>query len=289
MQPKWNNFFANQYSSNEWRCVKWSIIPYILLLAIYFILTLQGTPVIQNICAYVNCGLLTSLPLKLIGIFCIGICSVLYLFEIRMIAVLSALTIFSFLIFSFAESVGVKSEYGLFVLLFLSQLVAYIRNKRNPATNLQKERIQFPLQFLAAAYTLAAISKLHTSGFGWFTENAESFGLLIYKEYSSVYYSTGDISALHNGISIASWVLQHPVITKCLLLFSLLTELFAIILITGKRNAFFYSLLLLGMHLGIYFTMNLVVLPFVVLLVVLAINPGYLIYIAISKNKPYSR
>lgn len=285
MQLRWNDFFANRYTPTEWQCVKWSLVPYILFLTVYFLISLQGRPVIHNVCSYINCDLITILPFKLIGIISICICIGLYLLEIQMIATLSVLTLLTFFIFSFAESVGIKSEYGLFVITFFAQLVAYVRNKHNPATNLYTERIQFPLQFLAGAYTLAAISKLQTSGLAWFTENAQAFGLLVYKEYSSIYYSTGDITALNNGTDIASWVLLHPGITNLVLLSGLLIELFAFVLITGKRNAFFYSLLLLTMHIGIYFTMHLVVLPFVILLMVLAINPCYLIFTAASTNK----
>ncbi len=268
-------FIKQHYTDLEWTCIKWTLMPLVAGIAIYIVQNLSFHVIHENLCSYIDCSFVAQVPFNYLATATIVVLGVLYALELKMLWTLPILCVVCVLVFSYAESLGMKGEYGLFSLFFLAQFIAYLRHHLNSTTDLKTERIQFPLQILAAAYTLSAISKLQTSGLGWVNDNAESFGLLVFREYLSAFSTTGDIQYAISGGNISSYLLEHLWMIKIILGLSVLLEGCSFILITGKRNASRYAILLIAMHIGIYLTMNLVLYTIVVSMVALTINPIY--------------
>src|ERR1043165_6650696 len=224
---KLTDFLNRGYSNLEWTGIKWSLVPLMMIILCYAIPDFRGAIIHENICSYIDCSYAIKLPY--VGLAIAGGLGLMYLFEVAMLVCLPLLAVVSFYLFSYLEAVGLKGEYGLFSLTFLSQFIAYVRHKRNPATDLATERVHFPLQLIAAAYVLSAISKLWVSGLGWFNENAVNFAVQIYREYSSSYASSGQIAFEGLARDYSSFILQNVWLIKLLLGFCVLIEACAFI------------------------------------------------------------
>ena len=171
-------------------------------------------------------------------------------------------------------------------LVFFAQSMAYILDHYKNGSRLATNRVQFSLQAVAAVYTLAAISKINASGIHWLTD-APYLSLQILKSFSFEYVTTGDTTYLNQGIAKASWVLQHPFITRFLLGSSLVLESLSLIMITGKKRALIYGILLLSMHLGIKWAMNISFESISLPMVTFCLNPLYLVYLTTQKLKTH--
>ena len=271
-----NSFWGNTYTAAEWTCIKITIIPLVVLVAIYSIWHFQFNAILQeNICSYINCTYMVKTPVNYILTAAILLAATLYIFEKMMLIATGLLTLLSLLVFSYTESLGIKGEYGLFTVIFAAQFVAYLIHYIKPGFNLKYNRVQFSLQLLAAAYVLSGIAKFSYGGIYWAENNAPNFAAQIYREYYSAYATTGNIFYAAKGAMYSGWLVEHIWILKLLLALTVILETGAILLITGKRNAFIYGSVLLLLHIGIYITMNIVLLTIVVTLLALTINPVY--------------
>lgn len=280
-----NNSKENSYSGTEWFCIKITLIPLVIVIAFYSIWQLQFDSILQeNICSYVNCTYIVKAPVNYLLTAAILLSAILYVFEKLMIFSLSMLTVLSFIIFSYTESVGISGEYGLFTVIFAVQLIAYVYHHFNPGSNLPYNRIQFSLQLLAAAYTLSALAKLSAGGMGWFSHYATNFAAQTFREYNSAYVSTGHAGYYAKGVAYSTFLLQHAWITKTLLALTVVIEGGALVLITGKRNAFIYGILLTAFHIGIFITMNIVLFTLVVSVTAFTVNPLHLGYLLLKNS-----
>jgi hypothetical protein len=157
--------------------------------------------------------------------------------------------------------------------VFFVQALAYYRNN----STLSEERIQFPIQIIAAGYMLAAISKLSEAGLHWVTDSPR-ISLQILKGYSYTYFNTGDITAYKLGMARAAFITQHKAMVEIVCGISLFLELFAWIAVKNKRTAFVYGLLLLAMHVGIFYFLNVFIGAVFYPMLVFMVNPLYLLY-----------
>ena len=216
-------------------------------------------------------------------IFLIGACllAILYMAEKWMTATTFLMFLLSLVLFSLEESNGILNRRGLFTAIFLAQCVAYFRN----TGQLKEERVQFPVQIIAAGYVLAGISKIRESGFQWFTQ-APMVSIQILKGYSYAYFNTGDIRQFEKGIKHANFILEHAFLAKALLGFSLFLELFAWIGVRNKQTTFIYGLTLAAMHLGIWYFMNILIGAIVYPMLIFMVNPLYLLYLLFRKLWP---
>ena len=163
-------------------------------------------------------------------------------------------------------------------MIFLVQWIAYIKN----GPNLNTERIQYAVQIIAAGYMLAAFSKLSQSGLGWIS-SAPMASLQVLKNFAFSYFDSGNINDLNTGVNMANFVLNHYIIAKMLLGFSLFTELFAWVAIRNKFGALLYGILLTCMHFGIYILMNILITAIFFPMLIFMVNPGYWLYRAYIK------
>ena len=283
---RWNSLSTDVYSSVEWRCLK------IFFGAVFFINVFgalnefNSIPYPHGIFRLISDIHTVSLPLKISLTLSLVTLLVLYLSEISMAIVTALLFFCSVFIYSIGESNGVMGRNGLMSLVFFAQSMAYILDHYKNGSRLATNRVQFSLQAVAAVYTLAAISKINASGIHWLTD-APYLSLQILKSFSFEYVTTGDTTYLNQGIAKASWVLQHPFITRFLLGSSLVLESLSLIMITGKKRALIYGILLLSMHLGIKWAMNISFESISLPMVTFCLNPLYLVYLTTQKLKTH--
>jgi len=133
-----------------------------------------------------------------------------------------------------------------FSMLGLGLAFCFIKNKWNALSF----AYGFLVFFVGLSYTSASISKLVASGIFWVDGN--HLWLWIAEK------STDVLSA--EGIFTLSWVqemaLQSRFIATIILIIGLLTEMFAF-LFWWKKLRPLVTLLLIGMHIGIYYSMNI--------------------------------
>lgn len=275
-----------KYTDLEWLCTKWTFLPlWILMIGSYTLAQKDYSKVANGVCDYLGCSsYLYTAPYNCIifGIF--SLLSLMYLLEIKMVVATFGLFLVSLLVFSYYENyLGGCGELGLVSLIFFVQLIAYIRASFNGKLNLNKERIYFPLQLLAAAYTLTAVAKLRASGVDWFTSDAKNFAAHVLRYHYSAYVSYGVENFRIKGEIISDFIFNNLLVTKVALGAVLVLELSAFVLMLGKKFAFAYGVLIVFFHLGVLVIMNLFIPSFAISIIALSINPLYGLVTCIRK------
>jgi hypothetical protein len=223
-------------------------------------------------------------PVKgLIVILLILFC-VLYLLEKQMHITTTALSVLSVLIITYQESNGIYARAAPYSLAFIGQSIAYFQGK-----GVAENRVLYPVQLIAAAYTLAGIAKLIDSGHAWFTDGS-FFALQILKNYSYLYADSADLVYLNKGNQISSWLTSHPVFNSVILAIALILELFCLVALVSGSVRFLWGLGLFGMHIGIAVLMGIGFSSIFFPMLIFFINPIYwLITAIIEATKTLSR
>lgn len=234
-------------------------------------------PYPTGICRIYSFSFLFTIPGKIFLILFILFAISLYLFEKRMILATAMLFMASCIITSYHESNGIFYRSTALSAVFGVQFIAYLINFYNPASDLKRNRIHFPVQVIAALYTVAGISKLRASGLGWIN-SGELFPLQILKNYAFLYYDTGVENYLQQGKSLAYTMIRNQFFTKLVLAFSLFIELTCFIATFSERSRVVYGIGLLFMHIGIYFIMSIGPSNIAFPMVIFFLNPLYLIF-----------
>jgi hypothetical protein len=201
--------------------------------------------------------------------------AILYIFEKFMIPSLVLISLSSIIFFSLTASNGVNHINSFMSGIFISQLIAYIYYAYHKNyEKLEQSRIQFSVQVVAASYTLAALSKLSNGGFNWFMAS-DGFALQIHKSLLLSFSTTGDPAFLEKSDWLLNFVLQHPGITQFMLLTALLLEFFAFLVLIKNELKVIYGWVLIFMHLGILYLMDIHYFP--IHLYLFFVNLPYLI------------
>ncbi len=279
-----NNSFFDYNNKLGWLTVKiglaFCLAPY--LINCLFKYTSQPFPV--GICTVVNCATFTASPTRLLTIIALSIALMLYVLEIAMTLNLFFLSTISIVILSLEESNGMSVENGVLSLLFFTQFLAYLINVFNADSSLNKNRIQYPLQIIAAVYVLAGISKVWASGSNWFWDDAPKFTLEIQRVFFAKFATNGEHYYQQMGICTTDFFLKNIFMLKGMLFFALLFELFAFIMLFNRKLSFIYGFVLLAMHLGIYLIMNITFPTIMVPMLVITINPLYWVVLLLRYN-----
>jgi hypothetical protein len=278
-KEKWINFFSDKYTPFEWLCTKLCLIMLIGPGLLFPLFTRIDAPYPASLCVLINCNQVLQNPFKWIIAIVIVSALLLYLFEVRMVYTTLLLFFLSLLIYSIEESNGLLTRRGVLSLLFFAQFLAYLFNNIRPRNSLAKDRIQFTAQFIAAAYLLAAISKLTTSGMAWISDSP-NVALQVLKSFDYSYFDTGLKEELYRGAHMSSLIAAHLVWVKFLFGSALILEFFSFMLLGSKRTAFIYALFLLAMHIGILITMDIFFPTITFPLITFLINPIYLLYLS---------
>ena len=268
-----NHKFWSEYSPIEWLAVKISVALFWFSLITNSSIETSGLPYPSGILSLFSPSALSSKYAVLIcSVFAAGLI-VLYLAEKWMTVITFLMFLLSLLVFTMEESCGIQNRKGLVTMLFLAQSIAYLRNNRY----LNEERIQFPIQIIAAGYALAGFSKIKDSGFHWVLDGPR-ISLQVMKSYSFSYFDSGDITELNKGINYSDFILHHKVLLAGLLTASLAFELTAWLAAKNKQWAFVMGVLLTAMHIGIYFSMDILIKGVFYPMLVFLLNPLYLVF-----------
>jgi hypothetical protein len=274
--------FWHEYTTAEWMCTKILVAYYWLHVIMEASVDHERIPYPSGIFSIINGSFLLS-EYTVVIFFILGlILVILYLAERWMAVTTLCMFLLSLFLFSLEESSGVLNRSGLYTMIFLAQAIAYYRN----APGLSRERVQFPIQIIAAGYILAGISKLQNSGLHWITDSP-LMSIQVLKGYTYAYFNTGNLKDLQQGIKNADFILAHKYIVETLCASSLFLELFAWLAVRNKATAFVYGLMLFAMHMGILYFMNVLIVSIYYPMLIFMINPLYLFYVA--ANKAYTR
>ena len=272
-------------SSKYWVCIKVSFLYYWLTRVVSVVLFQSNTvdtPI--GIYEFVHYGFLFTGAFKYISLAIILMISFLYITERYMKWALLIMSVFSVLLITYHESQGVFLRNTAYSMILIVQFLAYLIKDISPGFNLKTYRIQFPVQIIAANYFLAALSKLQASGLSWITEG-KYFSLQVLKGFYYRYFDTGDIMYKQLAWEKTDWFLSHLDIITFLLAFSLFLEFFSWVALLGRKYRIAMGFMLVGMHLGIKWGMNIVIGAMVANMVIFYLNPLYYVYRIIDEVK----
>lgn len=271
------NLINKSFSREEWVYIKIPLIIYWFLSVSNLHGTFNGQPFPVGVCEWVNCAAFTGSFTYPLFIFFSLILVLAYVAEWKMTVVTFFIAVISVISFSLEESNGIYTRTAIVSAIFIVQFLAYAFHDMGWIHNLHKYRIHFMLQVITAGYTLAAISKLTVSGIDWVTDGPR-IALQVVKSFSFAYIQTGKASFLETGAQYAGFLLNHAWLVKLILGFSLVLEISCILALINRRVTFVYGLLLLGMHIGIHWLMDIIIMPMAIPMVLVFINPFYHIH-----------
>lgn len=210
----------------------------------------------------------------MIGILILAI--LFYLLEQKMVWATLVLSIISIIVITYHESNGIFIRATVMSGIWIAQFIAYLRFYYAEKFNLEKYRIQYPIQIIAAIYTLAGISKIEASGVFWFW-NSELFSLQIFKNFFCSYADIGNPLLLQKANDFVAFFQNYSIIGKFLLGVSLLLELFCLIALRNKKLMILWGFGLLSMHIGIAFFMDIGFSVVAFPMIIFFLNPLYYI------------
>ena len=246
---------------------------------LYHLTVYSTAPLPAGICQVVGCDVLLSGVGKAVLFVSAGAALFFYLRNKVMSVACLSLGVLSMLSFTIEESNGILSRGGMFTALFFAQGMAFSISHGDKAS---VKAILYSVQIVIAAYWLASISKLETSGLQW-VEDAKYIPLQVVKSFSTEYFTIGDEYPLVQGKAIVSDLMDRTELIQLVLLFALLVEFTSPLAIFGRRWAIVIGTLLLLMHIGIEWVMNIYIDVIGHPMVIVLINPWYLFSHIISK------
>lgn len=279
MKRMWNKISLALYS--EWVWMKLCLITAWMLLM--FVMISQSVHCVYpvGICRLYNFDALFEPIGKTLLYTSVLAFSFAYLAEYRMIVTTTVLTLLSCIIISYHESNGIQFRAAVYTPLLFAQCIAYWIHHYYPNFDFRHQRIQYSIQIIAALYTLAGIAKLKASGLDWIN-GGELFSIQIMKNYSFLYFDTGQTALLDQGKKLAQELLHHRLLTKFLLGTSLLLEITCFLAVINTKTRIALGLGLIAMHIGIWYFMGIGMGIIATPMLTFFINPGYLIWQKLS-------
>lgn len=276
---------AKRLFSQEWIWIKITLVLFWAKFVLFRPINYPAVDSPVGLCRIVPCSFLGTTPGFTLFVVLAGILFTLYLLEKKMVVVTIGLGVITQLVLNLELSNGIRSRGGVVTMLFYSQAVAYIANYvRFIECNYKKYRIQFPIQIIAASYVLSALSKLRESGIGWITEGRH-IPLVMLKSYYHYYADTGNKAVLQNGQEFAYSLFANVNVIYLLLTITLILEFFAFLALINRRVTLVYGLLLLGMHIGMRYILNITLVLVAIPMIIFFINPFYYLFIFFTKSR----
>ncbi len=280
MKVIWNN----NYSTIEWNFMKISFVIF-WLNAIVTILSKNNFIAMPiGLLSFLQPNSIIDISFKLMCLITIMVAIYFYIMEKQMIWTTLFLFLISVLVFTIEESNGIFRRNELFSFIFFSQFLSYVFKAKNIDSNIQKNRVQFSVQVIAIGYTLSAISKLNVSGLNWVFDG-KKMPLQIMKSYFYSYVNDGNNFFIQKGNEMIKTFNNNLYLVYFLLGFSLLLEFFAVISILNKKISFIYGLLLLVMHIGIFWVLDVAIKGIYIPMLIFMVNPLFLFWIILKKIK----
>lgn len=187
-----NNLFRRAYQDHAWFYAKlgYSIVCCVTLILFALPLSTALHPI--GICRFINIDWLFTTHTKPILITVLIASTILYIMGIKMVLTTAMLFLISLCIVSFHESNGIYARATVLTAVTGVQFWAYLLKQVNSQFHIEKYRHQYSVQLIAAAYTLAGLSKIASSGLAWF-QSPKGFSLQLVKNYYFIYSDTGNV------------------------------------------------------------------------------------------------
>lgn len=256
MKKIWSKEYPIAFNKAEWLTIK-------ILLSLYWfgsilgvLLSYKSAPVPHGIFSVLRIpeDILAVLNPTLILLTILLI--VAYLAEFKMALTTMLLFLVSVVTFSIEESNGILSRSSLLSFIFFAQTVAYLLPIFIQTISAKDNRILFPIQAIAATYTLSALSKLQVTGISWIF-SGKHMALQILKSYQYKYVTSGNWSVVTHGNEMALFIQNNPNLVVMLLTITLVLELFALLCLRNKYSIFIYGVLLTIMHFSMAVVMDI--------------------------------
>ena len=280
MKVIWNN----TYTTIEWKFMKISFVTFWLNAIITIFIKNNFIPMPIGVLSFLQPNSSVDFYFKLMSLFTIMIAIYFYISEKHMIWITLFLFLISVLVFTIEESNGIFRRNDLFSFIFFSQFLSYIFKAKNIDSNIQKNRVQFSVQVIAIGYTLSAISKLSASGLNWVFDGRK-MPLQIMKSFFYSFVNDGNNFFIQKGNEMIKTFNNNLYLIYFLLGFSLFLEFFAVISIFNKKISFIYGLLLLVMHIGIYWVLDIAIKGIYIPMLIFMVNPLFLFWIILKEIK----
>ncbi len=261
------------FEKNKWKFGRLSFIIYWLIVFLTSIIKSNQIPFPVGICSLINFEWLLLPTIKSFFIILSLLLCLLYLLEYKMAWVCFLLFMISTISFTIEESNGLYYRNTLLSVIFFVQFISYSTSSKEK--NKWINSMQYSIQVILGAYTLSAISKLKTAGFYWVI-NGKRITLQILKSHFQEFSDFGNQFYLVKGNLLVNYIEHHPMIIYSILTISLLLELFSLVALFNSKMTFYYGILLLFMHVGIYLIMDIAILPIIVPMVIFMINPLFI-------------
>ena len=280
MKVIWNN----TYTTIEWKFMKISFVTFWLNAIIIIFIKNNFIPMPIGVLSFLQPNSSVDFYFKLMSLITIMIAIYFYISEKHMIWITLFLFLISVLVFTIEESNGIFRRNDLFSFIFFSQFLSYIFKAKNIDSNIQKNRVQFSVQVIAIGYTLSAISKLSASGLNWVFDGRK-MPLQIMKSFFYSFVNDGNNFFIQKGNEMIKTFNNNLYLIYFLLGFSLFLEFFAVISIFNKKISFIYGLLLLVMHIGIYWVLDIAIKGIYIPMLIFMVNPLFLFWIILKEIK----
>jgi hypothetical protein len=267
--------FSKQFSfDKEWLCVKIPLVFFWLGVIRSCLSKDYKLPLPLGICKLVDCSFFFEGFGLVIIVLVALLLSIAYLLEYKMKWATLGIFLISIIVFTGEESSGVLRRNGMLSFIFLAQSCAYWLNGVE-LLKLKYSRIQYSIQAVSVGYFLSACSKLVDSGICWPIDGAR-ITLQVLKSFHYEYYTTFDRSELIKATEVVQFLQEYQGVLTILLACSLVVEFFALSAAINRIYARAYGLVLLLMHIGISYFMDIFISSFAIPMVILLINPLYL-------------
>lgn len=193
--------------------------------------------------------------------------AVMYLLERQMLFSTAVLTLGSILCFSIERSNGIYHREELFSLVLFMQTASYARyamasddfRKRTQPWNLA---MFGSVAIISAAYVMAGVSKLMTSGIDWVVDSPKVI-LKVMDSFEHKYIDNGWEPMLAHGQRMADMVQWSSLAVQIAFAFALMVELLAFLALRGRMTARRMGLLLLSLHLGMFLLLHVRLVVFI--------------------------
>lgn len=273
MMAVWKNNSFNSYTSLEWMCIKLSFILFWFGTFYFSILKSNQIPLPIGFCKLFDFQFILSYWNKKFFILSSLVFCAFYIYEYKMSLTCLILFIISTITFSIEESNGIYNRNTLLTIILFVQFISYFKTDSFTKKN---DALQYSIQVIVGSYTLSAISKLLNSGIFWVIDG-KRITLQILKSHYQEFSDYGNKTCLIKGNIMVHFIENHQLLLYIVLFISLMLELFSMIALRNKQFSFFYGILLFLMHLGIFYIMDISILPIIVPMVIFMINPLFVL------------
>jgi hypothetical protein len=263
--------------SSENRYWLWAKVSFSFFWLTLMVIMVSASPqvaVAVGICHWVSFDPLFAPTFQPLLYVLLVVLTLLYVLEKKMLWTTLGMAVLTLVIISQHESSGQFFRATSYTVILAVQFLAYAAQRFKPEFDLGFYRLQFPVQIIAATYTLAALSKLQVTGLEW-VNSGHLFSLQVIKNEAFRYFDTGNAALMAQAQAKADWFLAHRNLVTMLLSSSLLLELLCPVVLIGLRVRMVYGGLLTAMHLGIYLVMGIVIGGIAFNMIIFFINPMY--------------